>query len=265
MSARAVRIARWRAKQNDGGAGRSPRCAGRRSSHDSAWTRCSCAAREPRGDGRPVVLVPGFAGGDWTLQHLAFWLRRSGYDPVRCNFLVNAGCAEKALARVERRVIECSERSGRRVAVLGHSLGGYLARAAAARMPDRVSHAVALGAGLSRPFDVAAPALAAVAVARAVRGNDRCLTEECGCTFTAGYTCPFPDSVSLTSIYSRGDGMVRWESCRRRRRRQRRGHRLARRTRVEPQVLPRDRRGARAARADSCLIPLRGFEPRFPP
>ena len=253
-SARAARIARWRAKQNDGGAGRSPRCAGRRSSHDSAWTRCSCAASEPRGDGRPVVLVPGFAGGDWTLQHLAFWLRRSGYDAVRCNFIVNAGCGEKALARVERRVIECSERSGRRVAVLGHSLGGYLARAAAARMPDRVSHAVALGAGLSRPFDVAAPALAGVAVARAVRGNDRCLSEGCGCTFTAGYTCPFPDQREPDEHLQprRRDGPL-GIVCRRRRR-QRRGDRLARRTRVEPQVLPRDRRGARAARADSASI-----------
>jgi pimeloyl-ACP methyl ester carboxylesterase len=168
---------------------------------------------EPRGDGRPVVLVPGFAGGDWTLQHLAFWLRRSGYDAARCNFLVNAGCAAKALARVERRVIECSDRSGRRVAVLGHSAGGYLARAAAARMPERVSHVVALGAGLSRQFDVSAPALAAVAVARAVQPNNGCLTEQCGCTFTTGYACPFPDDVRLTSIYSRGDGMVRWESC----------------------------------------------------
>jgi triacylglycerol lipase len=168
---------------------------------------------EPRGDGRPVVLVPGFGGGDWTLQHLAFWLRRSGYDPVLCNFIVNAGCAEKALARVERRVIGRSEQSGRRVAVLGHSAGGYLARAVAARMPDRVSHAVALGAGLSRQFDVAAPALAAVALARAVSGNDTCMTEQCGCGFTAAYSCPFPADVSLTSIYTRGDGMVRWESC----------------------------------------------------
>ena len=168
---------------------------------------------EPRGDGRPVVLVPGFGGGDWTLQHLAFWLRRSGYDAVRCNFLVNAGCPAKALARVERRIIECSERSERRVAVLGHSAGGYLARAAAARMPDRVSHVVALGAGLSSQFDVAAPALAAVALARAVQGSNGCLTEHCGCAFTAGYTSRFPADVSLTSIYSRGDGMVRWESC----------------------------------------------------
>ena len=43
--------------------------------------------------------------------------------------------------------------------------------------------------------------------------NNGCLTEECGCAFTSGYTSPFPDDVSLTSIYSRGDGMVRWESC----------------------------------------------------
>jgi pimeloyl-ACP methyl ester carboxylesterase len=168
---------------------------------------------EPRGDGRPVVLVPGFGGGDWTLAHLAFWLGRTGYRPATCNFLVNAGCAEKALARVERRVVEQSERSGRRVAVLGHSRGGYLARAVGARMPDRVSHVVALGAGLARQFDVAAPALAAVAVARRVQGRRGCLTEDCACGFTAAYTCRFPPGVRLTSIYSRGDGMVRWESC----------------------------------------------------
>jgi triacylglycerol lipase len=168
---------------------------------------------EPRGDGRTVVLVPGFGGGDWTLQHLAFWLRRSGYDVALCNFIVNAGCAEKAVARVERRVIDCAERSGRRVAVVGHSRGGYLARAVGARMPDRISHVIALGAGLSRQFDVAAPAQAAMALARAVQGKRGCLTEDCACGFTAAYRCPFPPGVRLTSIYSRDDGMVRWESC----------------------------------------------------
>jgi pimeloyl-ACP methyl ester carboxylesterase len=110
-------------------------------------------------------------------------------------------------------VVECSERSGRRLAVVGHSRGGYLARAVAARMPERVSHAVAMGAGLSRQFDVAAPALAAVAVARALQRGRGCLTEDCACGFTAAYSCSFPADVRLTSIYSRGDGMVRWETC----------------------------------------------------
>ncbi len=168
---------------------------------------------EPRGDGRAVVLVPGFGGGDWSLAHLAFWLGRTGYDAATCNFLVNAGCAEKALARVERRVVAKAEQTGRRVAVLGHSRGGFLARAVGARMPGHVSHVVAMGAGLTRQYDVAAPALAAMALARAVQGRRGCLTEDCACGFTAAYTCAFPESVRLTSIYSRGDGMVRWQSC----------------------------------------------------
>ena len=39
------------------------------------------------------------------------------------------------------------------------------------------------------------------------------MTEDCGCAFTSGYRAPFPEDVRLTSIYSRGDGMVRWSSC----------------------------------------------------
>jgi triacylglycerol lipase len=170
----------------------------------------------PRGDGRPVVLVPGFAGGDWTLSHLAFWLRRTGYRPVTCTMLFNAGCAERALERVEGRIAALAEAEGRRVAVVGHSRGGHLARAAAARRPEHVSHVVAMGSGLSAQFDAAAPALAALALARRVEarnGRRGCMTDDCGCAFTAGYRAPFPQDVRLTSIYSKGDGMVRWASC----------------------------------------------------
>ncbi len=35
----------------------------------------------PQGDGRPVVLMPGFGGGDQTLLVMAAWLRRLGYRP----------------------------------------------------------------------------------------------------------------------------------------------------------------------------------------
>lgn len=171
---------------------------------------------EPRGDGRPVVLLPGFAGGDWTLSHLAFWLRRTGYRPAMTRMLFNAGCAERALERVEQRVAGLADAEGRRVAIVGHSRGGHLARALAARRPELVSHVVVMGCGLTSQFDAAAPALAAVALARAVEGRAGrrgCMTEDCECTFTTGYRAPFPADVRLTSIYSRGDGMVRWSSC----------------------------------------------------
>ena len=60
----------------------------------------------PRGDGRPVILLPGFGAGDYTLQPLAQWLRRIGYDASTCGMWVNAGCAERAMLRVERRAEE---------------------------------------------------------------------------------------------------------------------------------------------------------------
>ena len=173
-----------------------------------------------RGDGRPVVLLPGFAAGDYTLGPLTLWLRRIGYSASTCGIWLNAGCAERALLRIESRVEDLFARQGRRVAVIGHSRGGYLAKALGARRPDRVAQVITLGSGLTRQLDVAAPALAAVALARTVQRHtsDRerrrgCFTEACACAFTEAYTSPFPPEVQLTSIYSKGDGMVRWESC----------------------------------------------------
>lgn len=173
-----------------------------------------------RGDGRPVLLLPGFAAGDYTLGPLAVWLHRIGYRATTSGIWLNAGCAERALLRIEQRVDALHAEHGRRVALVGHSMGGYLAKALGARRPDRVSHVVALGSGLARHLDVAAPALAAVALARALQrrpaGSERrraCFTEACECTFTEAYTAAFPAAVRLTSIYSKGDGMVRWQSC----------------------------------------------------
>jgi hypothetical protein len=76
---------------------------------------------------------------------------------------------------------------------------------------------VALGADLQRMLGVSAPTAAAVAVAR--RGvaalhrarSDRCLTIECGCAFAHDFAAPLPaEQVRFTSIYSKGDGVVRW-------------------------------------------------------
>jgi pimeloyl-ACP methyl ester carboxylesterase len=104
--------------------------------------------RVPRGDGRPVVLAPGFGAGDSTLAVLAVWLRRIGYRPYRCGFVTNTDCSDRALDRVDAVVARAAERHGRRVAVIGHSRGGHYARAIAARRPERVSHAISMGADL---------------------------------------------------------------------------------------------------------------------
>jgi pimeloyl-ACP methyl ester carboxylesterase len=173
-----------------------------------------------RGDGRPVVLMPGFLAGDQTLVVLAGWLWRIGYRPRMCGFIVNADCSERAVERVERKVEDLHRRHDRRVALIGHSRGGHFARALAARRPELVSHAISLGADLTRMFGISTPTLYAVAaVRRALRATRRgrhelCLSRECGCRFTHDYGAPFPsDQVRLTSIYTKGDGVVWWEGC----------------------------------------------------
>jgi pimeloyl-ACP methyl ester carboxylesterase len=172
-----------------------------------------------RGDGRGVVLVPGFMASDVTLAPLATWLARIGYRPALCGFLANTDCSDRALERVRRRVAALSRATGRRVAVLGHSRGGHFARAVAAGSPELVSHAVSLGADLRSMFACSAPTLAAVGAARRlVRASGRarsseCLRYGCGCGFGADFRRPFPsEAVRLTSIYSRGDGVVRWQA-----------------------------------------------------
>jgi hypothetical protein len=173
----------------------------------------------PRGDGRGVVLMPGFGAGDQTLAVLAQWLRRTGYSPRVCGFVINADCSERALERVERRVVALQRQTGRRVAVVGHSRGGHYARAVAARRPELVSHAVSMGADLNAMFHCSAPTLAAVEGARRVLRHtgrarrEECLTYRCRCTFVEDFMRPFPsERVRLTSIYSKGDGVVRWQA-----------------------------------------------------
>jgi triacylglycerol lipase len=55
----------------------------------------------PRGNGRPVVLAPGFLAGDFTLLVMRDWLRRIGYRPYTCGFVANVDCSNRALERVD--------------------------------------------------------------------------------------------------------------------------------------------------------------------
>jgi pimeloyl-ACP methyl ester carboxylesterase len=167
-----------------------------------------------------VLLLPGLGAGDYTLAVMGSWLRRIGYAPGTAGFVTNVDCSNRALERVERGVAALNERHGRRVALIGHSRGGHLVRAMACRRPDQVSHAIAMAANLREMLGISAPTQGAVALARAVQSGlvrtqrPGCLTETCTCDFTRDFNGPFPERrVRLTSIYSKEDGVVRWEGC----------------------------------------------------
>jgi triacylglycerol lipase len=173
-----------------------------------------------RGDGAPVITVPGFLAGDSSLWVMRSWLSRLGYVPYGSGIVANVDCSNRAVDELEHRLDRIAERSGRKVALIGHSRGAHFAKALAARRPELVCSVVSVGAGLDTPFDISFPTQAAVALVRSVHAqtSDRiarngCFTAACRCPFTRDYTAPFPAEVPLTSIYSKGDGVVRWRAC----------------------------------------------------
>jgi triacylglycerol lipase len=174
----------------------------------------------PRGQGEPVLLIPGFLAGDASLSVMRDWLRRMGYDPHASGITANVDCSDRAVDRLDHRLERVFFSTGSRVALIGHSRGAHFAKALAARRPDRVSAVISLGAGLDTPFDISIPTKATVAAFRSWHSvtSDRiakngCFTDTCQCRFARDYGAEFPPEVPLTSIYSRGDGVVWWEAC----------------------------------------------------
>jgi pimeloyl-ACP methyl ester carboxylesterase len=147
-----------------------------------------CGRGVPRGDGRSVLLLPGFLAGDSSLSLLALFLRRIGYRPIRCGIRLNSGCFATFDRRMVDRLVGAHDRSSRRVAIIGHSRGGHYARSLAARHPNLVSHLVAMGTGLEDPLDVSALCHAGAVTVRTVLHTGDPQRAALGC-LTAGCTC----------------------------------------------------------------------------
>ena len=111
----------------------------------SCAATCGAAPASPAGEGRPVLLIPGFLAGDGTLTTMSSGCGRAGGTPPRAGFRANVACSEDACLRLEERLEELAADTGSRVAIIGQSRGGVLARALAARRPDLVSGIVTLG------------------------------------------------------------------------------------------------------------------------
>ena len=172
------------------------------------------------GEGRPVLLVPGFMAGDGTLATMARWLRSSGYCTRRAGIGTNIGCSQHACERLEERLEALAARTGSRVAIVGQSRGGVLARVVAARRPDLVSGIVTLGAptvGMLRvhPLVLLQVGLVGALGTSRVPGLFRmsCLRGACCEPFRSDLVKPFPPEVGYVCVYSRTDGIVDWRAC----------------------------------------------------
>ncbi|MBF4163592.1 esterase/lipase family protein [Nocardioides acrostichi] len=178
------------------------------------------APDESQGQGDPVLLVPGFLAGDYTLLAMARTLRRHGWRTYRSSIHVNVGCTLDAAALVESRLERIAERRGSRVQIVGHSLGGMLARGVAVRRPDLVSGIVTMGSPMMAPgahhLSLTLSVAGLVALNRAgVPGvmSEGCVAGACARESFDESRLPMPDDVGFTAIYSKRDGIVDWRAC----------------------------------------------------
>ncbi len=165
----------------------------------------------PPGLGRPVLLIPGFLAGDWTLNTPFKWLRRVGYKPQMGGVAFNVMYSEVMLKPLLESLQLLRRRTGARVALIGHSRGGVLAKVLSHRKPELVEQVITLGSPLSNPFDVHPLTMAGVRTAHLINVLRSGHPASVEMRFLRDLAAA--PKVPTTSIYSRSDGVVNWRAC----------------------------------------------------
>lgn len=165
----------------------------------------------PPGDGRPVLLIPGFLSGDWSMRPMDNWLSRAGYRSYVSGILFNVHHSERMLAGLRRKVAEIQKETRARVSLVGHSRGGLLAKVFAQRRPESVEQVIGLGAPFADWTDLAAMTSRAVRVVSTANqlAYGRRLNSEGRFT----YDLELAPIVPTTSIYTKTDDVVNFRAC----------------------------------------------------
>ena len=157
----------------------------------------------PGGDDHPVLVLPGFLASSRSTRPLRRYLADLGYRSHRWKLGSNMGYSYRLHDGMRNRVRELVDRYGEKISLVGWSLGGIYARELAREMPEIVRQVISMGSpfrghpsstNLHRVFD----ALSEVAYDEIPREFLRYMHE--------------PPPVPTTALYTRGDGVVAWQS-----------------------------------------------------
>jgi pimeloyl-ACP methyl ester carboxylesterase len=159
----------------------------------------------PRGDGHAVLVLPGFLAEDSSTATLRTFLRARGYEVAGWRLGRNLGPTAAILGGMTALLAELAERSGRRVSLVGWSLGGIFARELARNHPDAVRQVITLGSpfGLVDPRDSRANS--------AFQRYTRLHVDAPSLPRRDELARPIP--IPATAIYSKLDGIVPWRAC----------------------------------------------------
>jgi hypothetical protein len=157
--------------------------------------------RAPKGDGHAVMVFPGLSANDVSTVPLRYYLQSLNYKPwgweQGFNFGPRAGVIDEAKSNLERTF----NSTGRKVSLIGWSLGGVYARELAKEMPHMVRSVITLGT----PFAGSPKSTNAWRVYQLASGRN--IERE-----SAGYDLPTAPPVPTSSIYTKTDGVVAWQA-----------------------------------------------------
>ena len=158
-----------------------------------------------RGDGHPVLVLPGLLTGNPATTLLRGVLGLLGHNVSGWSGGTNRGPTERNVRQLRAHLEQLHRSSGRRVSLVGWSLGGLYAQELARAAPGSVRGIVTLGSPVVRW----APWLRTVS-----RIVDRSPGLPRG---VDSLPRPWAERGSLrvpaTSVYTRTDGVVHWSSC----------------------------------------------------
>jgi len=157
----------------------------------------------PQGDNHPVLVFPGFLASSRSTLPLRNYLADLGYHSHRWKLGNNMGYSHELHDAMRDRVQDLVKRYGQNISLVGWSLGGVYARELAREMPDIVRQVITLGS----PF----------------RGHPS--SSNIHKIFDMFSEVPYSDlpnaflqhmakapPVPTTALYTRGDGVVAWQS-----------------------------------------------------
>ena len=160
----------------------------------------------PKGDGHPVLVIPGFLAGPASTRYLRGLLRYLGYRTYDWGLGVNLGVREGLQETLEHRLVDLAVKRGRSVSVIGWSAGGIYAREIARAHPEVVRQVITMGSPIRGDHEQTR----AWRLYR--RMNSGVLTDELMSEASRAARAE-PLTVPTTCIYSRSDGIVAWQLC----------------------------------------------------
>lgn len=150
----------------------------------------------PRGDGRPVALLPGYGANEVSMRPLEAWLRHIGYHVRDWGLGRNEGRLAFDVERFAAQAGEWAREEGAPLTLVGWSLGGVIARETARQYPHLVREVITMGSPI-----IGGPKY--TALARRFKDRDfEAYEREIHARNLQGLTQP------LTVIYSDRDGIV---------------------------------------------------------